>query len=54
MKILELNEFNLIRSSKMSVSDFLKLLNIFNKEGIHFKWFNYNSLFLWFSFLFIL
>lgn len=36
-KILEDNEMNLLRSKKLTVEDYLKLLNIFNLNGIHFK-----------------
>ena len=34
--ILSSNEFNEMRSSKMDVDDFLRLLNCFNEKDIHF------------------
>jgi 18S rRNA (adenine1779-N6/adenine1780-N6)-dimethyltransferase len=37
MKILDENEMMTVRTKKLSVEDFLKLLNIFNKNEIHFK-----------------
>ena len=37
MKILEDNDMNLKRAKKLEVEDFLKLLNIFNSNNIHFK-----------------
>ena len=37
MKILDDNDMLTIRTKKLSVEDFLKLLSIFNKHDIHFK-----------------
>eukprot|EP01132_Coremiostelium_polycephalum_P003836 gene3836-4779_t len=37
IKVLESNEFLDLRSAKMDINDFLKLLNCFHAEGIHFK-----------------
>jgi len=34
--ILEKHGFSLLRSSKLEIDDFLRLLNCFNEEGIHF------------------
>jgi hypothetical protein len=36
MDILEAIDFRYKRSSKLSISDFLKLLLSFNEKGIHF------------------
>lgn len=37
LEILEKNEYSLKRAIKMDIDDFLKLLDVFNNEGIHFK-----------------
>lgn len=37
VQILESNDYNLKRAIKMDIDDFLKLLDIFNNNGIHFK-----------------
>jgi 18S rRNA (adenine1779-N6/adenine1780-N6)-dimethyltransferase len=36
IEILEKNEFLEKRSSKLDIDDFLRLLSLFNQEGIHF------------------
>lgn len=36
-KLLEDNEMNLVRAKKLGIDDFLKLMNLFNKNNIHFK-----------------
>lgn len=38
IKTLEDNEMQEKRACKMEIMDFLNLLNIFNQQGIHFKW----------------
>ena len=39
MQILQKTEVEGKRSSKLSLDDFLKLLYIFNENGIHFRWY---------------
>lgn len=36
MEILDKSDFSSKRASKMDINDFLKLLIMFNEEGIHF------------------